>query len=52
MGFQMRLWSCVPRWPQMPPPQFPQVQILRRRHAHLSLKPGVGETESHREKRE
>ena len=25
MGFQMRLWSCVPRCPQMPPPHCPQV---------------------------
>ena len=37
MGFQMRLWSCVPQRPQMPPPRNPQVQILRRRNAFCIL---------------
>ena len=42
MGFQMRIWSCVPRCPQMPPPHYPQVQILRRRNALCGLKDSEG----------
>ena len=38
MGFQMRLRPCVPVRPQMPPPPYPQVQILRRRDARCGLK--------------
>ena len=40
MGFQMRLWSCVPKRSQMSPPLHPQVQILRRRDACRGLKEG------------
>ena len=38
MGFQMRVWSCVPQCPQVPPPHYPPMQIRWRRHAHHRLK--------------
>ena len=43
MGFQVCLWSRVPQCPQVPPPHYPQVQILRRRHAHRGVKEGERE---------
>lgn len=43
MGFQMRIRSCVPQRPQVPPPPRPQVQILWRRHAQRGLREGERE---------